>query len=180
MAARIRHPVQWLVVLLLLIGIVLVLNAQYGPTSAEIRLDTGDLRYFTWGIPVWLSRQHEPQRSELLGIAAQSKVLQPQWHQCRMQVGSNNEDLMLAGFYGRTADWIAVDPKVALILTEDLADGIQHGGDRGWACIYFFRFIRMDANGDRSIDPAWRRDPQVLYFLKSKGYTPAATQPSAR
>src|SRR4051794_11018966 len=104
-----RGRVIGLGVLLVAVGIIL----RGGPlTSADIRLDTGDLRYRYLGVPLSYERMPEPQRSRLLALAAGSNVLRPEWHTCATfpKVGSNNPDRMCRGWYFQASVWAAEDP----------------------------------------------------------------------
>ena len=53
-----------------------------GPTSGQIRLDTGDLRYCWFGIPVYYDRMPEPERSKLGTLARRSPAVPAKWVTC--------------------------------------------------------------------------------------------------
>ena len=156
-----------------------------GPTSADIRLDTGDLRYRWFGVPVWYDRMPEPTRSHLLAAAAGSAVLTPEWQTCVTYPlpTSNNTDAMCRGFYAEGADWIPADPGVARLVLEDVATYVRRTNARSGlpASVRMLSplgVMGIDARGIRTIRPDWRDDPEVQAYLQSKGYVPPATAPA--
>lgn len=115
---------------LILIAAVLLLGfaCAYGPTSAQIRLDTGDLRYCWWGIPLRQEQMPEPERSKIQALAKKSKAVPEIWVTCveYPKHTSNNPDLMYQGFYEKIARHADDDPGLALWQLEDLAAVIQN------------------------------------------------------
>ncbi len=157
----------------------------HGPTSGEIRLDTGDLRYCYFGIPFSYSRMPEPQRSRLLSLSAGSSILKPQWFTCVTYplTGSNNPDLMVEGFYSRATAWIPVDPKLAQMIVEDIAKYVKGTNARSGLPDSFYLvsgfLVDQNTQGQWTLDPNWRQDEEVQNYFTAKGYSPATTQPLA-
>jgi hypothetical protein len=106
-----------------IIGTLVLVYFGLAPTSTDIRLDTGDLRYRYFGIPLIYDRMPEPQRSRLLELTRGSKVCTSEWKRCAKFPlhGSNNPDAMCRGFYMRIEAWVDVDKKLALAGVEDVA-----------------------------------------------------------
>jgi hypothetical protein len=161
------------VLLLLFFGTLL-----YGPTSAEIRIDTGDLRYRYLGIPLEYKNMPEPERSLLLELAKKSNVLDGSWHECAKYPlpTTNNTDTMCRLFYHRVATWVQVDPQLALFLAEDVARYIQqtkarHGGPKGSYLLLWL--MENDDDGSDVVKDGWQDDEEVQAYLQSVGYTPS-------
>src|SRR4051794_30927178 len=76
-------------------------------TSADIRLDTGDLRYRYFGIPIVYEKMPEPQRTRLLALTAGSAVCRNEWYQCAVfpLPTTNHTDGMCRGFYMKIDAW---------------------------------------------------------------------------
>src|SRR5436309_138335 len=83
--SRFRSMVFSLLVVTCLILAIGAVTAIDGST-AEIRLDTGDIRHFYFGIPIGQTRMPEPQRSTLLTLSRGSSVLQLRWYAFRPTV----------------------------------------------------------------------------------------------
>jgi hypothetical protein len=114
--------------LLMVIGAVF-----YGPTSGEIRLDSGDLRYRYWGIPIDYQPMPEPKRTRLMDLAAKSGKIPSEWVLCQRYPlrGSNHADWMCFSFYFKAEEWINEDPAVAMRVMEDLAKYTQEMESKG-------------------------------------------------
>jgi hypothetical protein len=152
-----------------------------GPT-AEIRLDTGDLRYLYLGIPIQYDLMPEPERSQLISLTAGSNALKSEWHSCAMHVGSNNSNLMCAGFYMKAAAWIAVDRPLARLVVADIATYIRNTDARQGLPdsveMLSFSIVDRNNNGTFRVMPSWQQNEMVLDYLQRKGYSPPATQPA--
>lgn len=163
-------------------GIVVMLAyaLRSGP-SAEIRLDTGDLRYLYWGIPFQYRWMPEPARSQLIVLSAGSNTLKPEWHSCATRVGSNNADGMCQGFYRKATAWIAVDPHLARMIANDIANyvrntGVRQGLPDSFGMLAFV--LDMDNKGSWHVKPGWQQDEMVMDYLQRKGYSLPATKPA--
>lgn len=164
--------------LVIVIGYLLMYGM--GPTSGDIRLDSGDLRYRYFGIPIIYERMPEPERSRLIKLTSKSSICRNEWHQCVVYPlrGSNNPDWMCRGFYWRIVKWIDVDPELALAGVDDVGRYIidthaRQGLPKSMPLISGFTF---DNNGGIRAD--WREDEGVKYYLESRGLT--ATRPASR
>jgi hypothetical protein len=151
--------------------------------SVDIRLDTGDLRYRVLGVPVKFTRMPEPQRSQLLALAAQSTVLTPNWVNCCQYPlpTTNHPDSMCMGFYRAATLWIAEDPTIARLALEDVARYIKQTNARHGlpASFYLVSNLSADLNGVTwMIKPDWRDDQQIRWYLQQQNYTPAPPPPA--
>jgi hypothetical protein len=153
-------------------------------TSADIRIDTGDLRYRYLGIPLEYNQMPEPQRSQLLVLAAKSKILRPEWHKCATFPlrGSNNVDSMCRGWYYRASLWTAQDPQLARLILEDVAKYItQTNATEGLPESCFLlsgSVIEPNAVGQIAVKAGWRQDDEVTAYLIQKGYNLPTTAPA--
>jgi hypothetical protein len=155
----------------------------HGPTSGEIRLDTGDLRYCYFGIPFRYSHMPQPQRSQLLSVAAGSSILKPQWYTCVTYPlpTTNNPDAMLEGFYFRATAWISIDPRLARMIVEDIATYVKHTNAQAGLPDSFYLVsgfvVSQNSQGRWTVEPDWRQDEEVRDYFTAKGYGPPTTQP---
>ena len=149
-----------------------------GPTSADIRIDTGDLRYRYFGLPLRYKRMPEPTRSALIELSRRSEMLSPEWYQCAVfpLPTSNHPDRAWQSFYRQVFVWIDEDPEIARALAEDIArhfieDSAESGLD---ASIVFFSpwVMEWDDRGGWKICADWRDEPGIQRYLKSKGLAP--------
>ena len=115
-----------LLVLLCVVG-QLAWPSPPSPTSAEIRLDTGDLRYLRGDLVIDQFETPEPYRSTLLKAAGNSSVLRNEWHRCATFPlrGSNHGDWMCRDFYLFAATWMTVDRRIGIHVAEDFARYIE-------------------------------------------------------
>jgi len=118
-------------VVVALLFLIIVVGA--GPTSGQIRLDTGDLRYCRWGIPLSYKRMPEPARSKIVVLAAKSPAVPATWVTCITYPRSpeSNTDSMCRGCYWYISIWADEDPKIARWALEDLVDYIPRMLTRG-------------------------------------------------
>ena len=146
-----------------------------GPTSGDIRIDTGDLRYRYLGIPITYRRMPEPQRSALLALAAQSSILKPEWHQCVSYPlhNSNNTDLMCREFYFCATVWAKQDQRLARAMLEDVARYIIRtraaSGLPLSSWLLSGVFVSPDDHGNWVLKPDWAQDEEAIAYLQSKG-----------
>jgi hypothetical protein len=150
-------------------------------TSADIRIDTGDLRYRYLGIPLVYRRMPEPERSLILKLGNGSTILRPEWRTCRVYPGGrNNTDLMCLDFYAEVNVWGKEDPHLARLMVEDIANYITaaHATQGLPACAEALSLATWQPNGQFGIAPGWQRDEAVIAYANSKGYTLPTTTPS--
>lgn len=95
--------------------------------TAEICLDSGDLRYLYYGITVDRKLMSEPDRTKLLALAENASLPKGRWCRCASfpLSGSNHPDGMYQNFYRNIVPWIEVDPVLARLMLEDVADYVQ-------------------------------------------------------
>jgi hypothetical protein len=146
-----------------------------GPSSADIRLDTGDLRYRFLGIPLYYEPMREPCRTQLLQLARESKTLTDDWCQCAdfPLPTSNNTHLMCRTFYCEITAWIKEDPTLALLIAEDVARYIRQTQVREGLpeSIHLLSYARPDPTGNWILRPGWRDDEAIKAYLAARGYT---------
>jgi len=137
-----------------------------GPSSADIRVDTGDLRYRYFGIPLQYRRMQEPQRTSLLALAARSDVLRPEWYQCAdYTLGSSHDRAHCCrNHYFQITPWIA----------EDIARPIVAGCPASIPrCSPLLNWLtEYDVKGRASIRHDWRDNVFVIAYMKMKGIRP--------
>jgi hypothetical protein len=154
-----------------------------GPTSVQIRLDTGDLRYCYFGVPVWWERLPEPRRTQLLSLSNGSSVLKPRWFTCAIfpLPTSNNTHLMCRSWYFDATVWIHEDPKLARWMLEDVAGYIAlTNAKQGLPASSMFLsgfFVEPDDNGQWAVKKGWQADAEVQAYLEMKGNAPPANTP---
>src|SRR5262249_23716728 len=116
-------PSTWQIrigLLLLLIATVLGWILLIGPTDAQFRLDTGDVRYIYSGIPGRTLRMDEPERSTIVSLASGSTVLKTELVSVPHQRALNSQLFGQKMFY-RAARWATVNPQMSKALLEDMA-----------------------------------------------------------
>jgi hypothetical protein len=158
-----------LVLLLLLFGVGI---------TVSVRLDTGDQRVTYWGIPVAYRPMREPIRSSLLSV--QSKTAPRGWRWCAREAAS---DGMVYRFYLDAAAWVEVDPEIARLVVSDLASyldtthatsGLPYCMTMIWPDVV----DRVSGENPRVID-GWQKNPEVLAYLATKGYSSNSTTTQA-
>ena len=152
---------------------VLLFGEMLGPSSADIRIDTGDLRYRYFGIPVVYRRMPEPYRSGLLAFGRDQDLLRPDWVQCEdFPFGGSGKDYarMFQGFYVKLVPWIGEHRGVARALARDIVRSIKIrklGLPRG---SYLLDWLtRRGTQGTLRVRSGWRDDPEVQAYLNSSG-----------
>jgi hypothetical protein len=162
-----RHQIT--VALLIIVATLVVGWIMFvGPTGAQIRLDTGDLRYTYYGIPGASERMGEPARTRILSLAATSSVLKAKW----VSVPYDAEHVpheKLDEMYWKAAAWEKVDWRIAKapepvqepIFFEVLVDAKP---TRGGTVTFYGRHTETTFND----------------YLKSKGIPIPATNPATK
>jgi hypothetical protein len=151
-----------------IIGFLLLLGFGFlhGPTSGQIRLDTGDLRYYWWGIPLKYERMPEPQRSKLLALASKAPAIPAKWVTC-------DTDRFCLSFYWSVAIWADEDPKIARWAMDDIVDYIPGmlsiGGLPKSGLVISIAVVDRQA---RRVDPGWRDNDDVRTYCAEHGYVP--------
>lgn len=154
------------------IGIFLLLSCMGVGSSVEFRLDTGDKRLLFWGIPVAYRSPRPELRQGLLAL--DDSEIPQRWVWCAQQVGSNNADNMMSGFYHEAAAWLEVDPEIARLVLRDIAAYLQtthatHGLPDCMEMLWPEAVGRDD--GQYRVVKGWEKNPRVLAYLARKGYT---------
>ncbi|HZK80202.1 MAG TPA: hypothetical protein VFC46_04025 [Humisphaera sp.] len=148
-------------------------------TSADIRLDTGDLRYRYFGIPWEYHRMPEPVRSELLKLGAGSKIITSEWRKCAdlpYRSSCNEAGLCREHFIFATA-WVREDPQLARLMFEDLARMLKGENNDYSLDFLFIRYVEWSGSTSKVMQN-WRQDPELLDYMARKHYAPPSTQPS--
>jgi len=162
----------WIALALAALGVFILFC---GPSSGDIRLDTGDRRYCYLGIPLSNRPMPEPYRSKLLALANKSPAIPSTWVQCVTYPlpSSNNTDLMCADFYRNVAIWSDEDPTLARLALEDVANYVprmlSHGGLPEPFPLLTPLIIDHRTN---TINPDWRTDAEIQPYLAAHHYTP--------
>lgn len=169
-----------LVAFLALIAVLaVILFTGYG-TSAQVRLDTGDLRHCILGIPCSYEMMPEPERSTLLQLAKNSPILRPDWYTCAVFPlrTSNNSHYMCRGFYRDAARWAGTDATIARFAAEDIATYVitTHANYSLPECFSVLRTIDRFFNAPPD---NWRTNDFVQAYCETKGYVPPPPPPEA-
>jgi hypothetical protein len=152
-----------------------------GPTSGQIRLDTGDLRYCWWGIPLYYKPMPEPWRSKVMTLASEAPAVPAKWVTCVTYPlpSSNNSDIMCADFYFSVALWADEDPKIARWAMDDLVNSLDVSRARpaNPSVFYVLGPFVVDTDSFR-VCADWRDREDVKVYCSSHGYVPASTSPA--
>jgi hypothetical protein len=163
------------------IGILVVIGGMfffdYGK-YAQIRLDTGDVRYCFLGIPFYYKYTPSQTRSAIISITGKDPSVEKKWFTCVIfpKKGSNNVELMYHNFYEEAAAWIRVDPKIASYIFKDIAADIvitstkpekeqPEGLQNYWQALD----VVHRRNNEYYVDPNWKETEVVNGYLKQKG-----------
>ncbi len=169
-----REKVFLLLAPIVFLGLFLVLYLiAKGPTSGQIRLDTGDLRYCWYGIPVEYRQMPEPQRSKILKIAAMSPAVPTEWQTCVTYPlpTSNNPDAGQVCDYLRIAAWADEDPALAKMALTDHVDSLRKMHGPLWIGGGSVLFSVNEFGTDK-VETNWRDDPIVQAYCAAHGYVP--------
>ena len=159
-----------------LITIFLMVTLDLARTSAEIRLDSGDLRYCYFGVPLVYEQMPEPQRTRLLGLTSGSSVCRNVWHQCAVYPlpTTNNTDLMCRRFYLKLDAWIDVDRDLAragieevgeYIITTRVRNGLPQSYPLMWP-------VSEGKDGRMQVRSDWRDDEMIQSYRQSISVIP--------
>lgn len=153
-----------------------------GPTSGQIRLDTGDLRYCWWGIPLYYKPMPEPWRSKVMTLASEAPAVPAKWVTCVTYPlsTSNNQDIMCGDFYVSVAMWADEDPKIARWAMDDVVEYIELSHATSGlpnSCHVLGPFLVDYELGRVRAD--WRDQAEVMEYCSSHGYVPASTSPAS-
>ena len=162
--------------------LLLVFGLIYGPTSVQIRLDTGDLRYCRWGIPFQYREMPEPLRSKLLVLASKSPAIPARWVTGTTTPLSSEfrPDRMFQEFYWSVAIWSDEDPQIARWAMDDVADYfVQHAKWGLPRSVHLLDTSVVDWNG-RRVNADWRDQEEVKEFCAAHGYVPPPARPASR
>lgn len=166
----------WWVPCVLLVAGALVYFYEQGPTSVEIRLDSGDVRYCWYGIPLKYERMREPQRSRLLALAAREPAIPAKWVTCFEGRPGPEANPIIPGKYWGIAAWAGEDPNIARWLLDEVTDYLQSfKADGSPAHLAWVSMVDMPSC---KVHADWRNDEEVRYFCSLHGYTPPAKSPS--
>jgi len=88
---------------------------------------------------------------------------------------------MCQGFYRKATAWIAVDPHLARMIANDIANyvrntGVRQGLPDSFGMLAFV--LDMDNKGSWHVKPGWQQDEMVMDYLQRKGYSLPATKPA--
>lgn len=141
--------------------------------TAQIRLDSGDLRYCFLSIPLSFDRMPEPQRSAILAIARESGSLPTEWRTCAIYPlpTSNNPDSMCRGFYHEAAAWVAADRTIARMALEDIAAYVRKTKAQYLLPDSVWILGPVVVSWETGAVPAdWRTNDMVQMYCENKGY----------
>ena len=162
--------------------LILVFGFIYGPTNVQIRLDTGDLRYCRWGIPLQYRQMPEPMRSKLLALASKSPSIPATWVTGTTTPLSSEyrPDRMFQEFYWSVAIWSDEDPKIARWAMDDVVDYfIQHAKWGLPKSADLLSTFMVDWHA-RKVATDWRDQEEVKNYCAAHGYVPPPTSPASR
>jgi len=166
---------QWALCFLFLLTLLIVARAiVFGPfTSAQVRLDTGDLRYRFYGIPIHYRPMPEPYRSALLRTAGRSTKLPARWEWIQFG-GPHNPDSMCQHGYMYAACWESEDPTICRLAVEDMAEFARachwNGGLPESCGVASGSLIDQTPAGTLAVKSGWKSDEAVQHYCRSKGY----------
>jgi hypothetical protein len=152
---------------------ILVLSGLGLGDSVEVRLNTGDQRLLFWGVPIRSYRCLRPELRQRL-LSLDDSEVPPQWVWCATKVGSNNADIMVFEFYRAVTAWVEIDPEIAKLVVRDIAKYLQtthatHGlpdcNTMIWPDV-----VEQADDGRYHVVPNWRKNPEVQWYLRRKGY----------
>jgi hypothetical protein len=156
----------------LALAIAIPLFTEFGKT-AQIRLDTGDLRWCIWGMPVGFEDMPEPYRGRILAASQGSTVLRAKWRTCAIYPlpTSNNPDSMCRRFYREASAWCSVDPTIARFALEDIATYINNTKAQ-WSLPDSIWILGPDVVswGTGQVTADWRTNHMVQMYCEQRGY----------
>lgn len=161
----------------LLVIVLFVLGAIFfptpRPTSAEIRLDTGDLRYLRGDQIVEFREMREPYRSTLISASQGSKILTNRWHRCSNNPRNpeRNTEKRCQHFFEESAVWLIADREIGLLVAEDVARYIEttDGQISQPDCYPLLIWVQKGPDGTPVVLNGWQKDEQVIQYLSQHG-----------
>ena len=139
-----------------------------GPTSAQVRLDTGDRRYCWFGVPLQYDTMPEPQRTKILSL--KPSAVPEKWITYVYDPWSADHEESRRTEFNRIAYWVDEDPNIGRWALEDLADDIEQ--DRhALPASYFALFSGMAHVMDGKLVEDWRSDGVIRDYCLAHGYT---------
>jgi hypothetical protein len=145
-----------------------------GPTSAQVRLDTGDLRYRWFGMPLEFESMAEPNRSKIVALAAMAPPIHTEWAHFPKPSTLSNPHVQCVNSYHEVAEWSDQDRTLARLLLMDVAEEARDRSYMGEVTPAFrLAWPVLDyksLHGNSFL--GWQKDPAVLQYCASHGYTP--------
>ena len=135
------------------------------PTSFEIRLDTGDIRYFHDGELLSEEQMEEPFRSALLSAATESNAMKPDWHRGGRPPGRSSR--MCRRYYRSAAVWLMKDREIGLLVANDVTRWIKETNATFSAPDAFplISWVKSHPDGSIGVVDYWRKDEQAQLYL---------------
>jgi len=171
---------RWSIGIVILIGFV-GYSLISGPTSKQIRLDTGDLRYCWWGICFGYQPMQEPIRSKLLALSAKSPAIEDKWVTCVRypRLADHHVEVRYLEYYVYITYWDAADPTIARWILEDVTKSIE---SKTWGTPLVHEILSsavIDLSA-RKLKTNWRENEMVRRYCAAHGYdlTTRATFPA--
>jgi len=167
-----------------LIILIIVLRVVFGrPDAAELSLNSGDIRYYYFGLPLKYSRMPEPQRTDIVTVTSPLLKGGSEWAYVPVERTSSDSPPITRFrlFYSQASAWKRADPAICKFIFQDIMDAIH---DRRWTDggIPALRILEysdvFDANLNR-VMPGWKVSTSVQDYCQSHSYTPSGGWPSS-
>jgi hypothetical protein len=144
------------------------------PAYAEIRLDTGDLRYVSGDQIVDYREMQEAYRSALISASRGSSVLTNRWVFCTYNPHNpeRNIDKRCQRFYREAAAWLIADREIGLVVTEDVARSVESRQNSGpdWGALLMW--VSENSEGTLFVRDGWQKDERVQEYLSQHDIRP--------
>ena len=138
---------------------------------AEIRTDTGELRFCFLGIPYEYVYHYKPHRDILYQAAQIEPPIKSEWLRC----GHFPDDgyWYCWHMYREATAWWSVDPRITRLIMDDLADYIRRtralrGVQESSALTWFV--VKGSPSGVYELAADWRERPMVRDYLVAHGF----------
>lgn len=161
------------------LGIILSLFAAYlllfdYGKNAQIRIDTGDIRYCFLKIPYRYVYMPDQERKAILSIIQNDPEIVGQWYICATfpLPSSNNTHLMCRHFYRAASAWVKVSPKIGRLVINDIILYIKKTGCKEGLpeCSFLISSELISTKeGKYILNPDWRTHEFVQQYLQEKG-----------
>lgn len=154
-----------------LICVILLLTWPYesNRTSAEIRLDTGDIRYLRNDTVIETLKLEEPYRTTILAASKKSEILNDDWYRCATfpLPSSNQSHKMCRTFYRQAAVWMSADSEIGLLVLEDIAHYIKTTNAEYSLpdCHLLLSLVSQRPDGTEFLPEGWQDYDLVKNFL---------------